>query len=599
MEKKKSLAKLFGVVFVLFTLLTIVVGGVMTYLNQTKIYHRNCAERLEELTSYLSGLIQQEGDEFVHLKHYFSEHTDEVQIPLDFRSDLPRAEKAYKSYMHANYPGKSYGIDLSFDELDSEAQKLYVNYRFEHWFTVFFDAVDKFHLSYVYFIYPEDAGAYIMNYMMDPTLTPKTTEDGKEIMFLGDKVYENPEEHKYMWQAWELALPPRGFDSLDNEFGYVYTYCYPLLINGEKLGLVCAEISVQLVISEILGMVLRQSLVSLAVLAFSTFLLYILLKRRIINRIIWLEQEVGKYSTDKDPSIAKEVMEKRGTNDELGSLTSRFSGMITELDSYMTTLQKVTAEKERIGAELSVATNIQADILPRIFPTFENQPEFKINATMTPAKEVGGDFFDFFFVDDTHLALVVADVSGKGVPAALFMVITKTLIKNRLLSGDSPAEALANVNEQLCEGNDSGYFVTVWAAVLDLSTGDGLEANAGHEHPAICKKGGAYELHRTKHSPAVAVMEGMRFRENPFHLDPGDRIFIYTDGVTEATNSANELFGEDRLVDALNLHAGDDARALLKDVRAEIDAFVAEAPQFDDITMLAFTYIGMEENQPS
>ena len=178
------------------------------------------------------------------------------------------------------------------------------------------------------------------------------------------------------------------------------------------------------------------------------------------------------------------------------------------------------------------------------------------------------------------------------VPAALFMVIAKTLIKNRAMMGDSPAEILKNVNEQLCEGNDAQLFVTVWLGILEISTGKGVAANAGHEHPVIRRSGGEYELIVYRHSPAVATMEGMRFREHPFELHPGDTLFVYTDGVPEATNAQQELFGNERMVRVLNQHLSADPREMLAIMRREIDRFVGSAPQFDDITMLSFHYLG-------
>jgi sigma-B regulation protein RsbU (phosphoserine phosphatase) len=236
-------------------------------------------------------------------------------------------------------------------------------------------------------------------------------------------------------------------------------------------------------------------------------------------------------------------------------------------------------------------------MLPRIFPAFPDRKEFDIYATMTPAKEVGGDFYDFFFADENHLALVMADVSGKGVPAALFMVIAKTLIKNRVQMADtlSPGKILADVNEQLCEGNEAGLFVTVWLGIIDISTGKGIEANAGHEHPAIRRADGQYELSVYKHSPAVATIEGIRFKEHEFELNPGDSLFVYTDGVAEATDSNNVLYGTERMLEALNKDTDAKPQKLLENVKDGIDGFVKKAPQFDDITMLAFTYFGSHE----
>ncbi len=283
------------------------------------------------------------------------------------------------------------------------------------------------------------------------------------------------------------------------------------------------------------------------------------------------------------------------TGDELETLADSFADMDEGLRKYIHQLSRVTAEKERIGAELNVATQIQADMLPRIFPAFPNRDDVDIFASMTPAKEVGGDFYDFFLVDHDHLGLVMADVSGKGVPAALFMVIAKTLIKNRVLAGDSPAQALSNANKQLCEGNEAEMFVTVWLAVIDLKTGRGLAANAGHEHPALRRAGGKYELVVYRHSPAVATMDGMRFREHEFQMNPGDSLFVYTDGVAEATDAHDELYGAERMIDALNENVDAKPSELLPAIKRSIDAFVGDAPQFDDITMLNFQYHGPEK----
>ena len=253
---------------------------------------------------------------------------------------------------------------------------------------------------------------------------------------------------------------------------------------------------------------------------------------------------------------------------------------------------KEEVEKERLATELKTASKIQADMLPREFP---DRKEFRIFAGMDPAKEVGGDFYDFFMIDEDHIALVMADVSGKGIPAAMFMVVAKTLIKNRALMGGGPGEILEYVNNQLCENNEEELFVTIWMAIIDIKTGKGLAANAGHEHPAIRRKDGKYVLSVYKHSPAVATIEGLPFREHEFELRPGDSLFVYTDGVAEATDSSNELFGSDRMLNALNRDPQASPEELLQTVRAEIDEFVGEADQFDDITMMCFNYYGDHE----
>lgn len=280
------------------------------------------------------------------------------------------------------------------------------------------------------------------------------------------------------------------------------------------------------------------------------------------------------------------------TKDEIEVLAKAFEELSEKNQHYIEEVTRVTAEKERIGAELNVATQIQADMLPSIFPPYPNKTEFDVFATMHPAKEVGGDFFDFFLVDDDHLALVIADVSGKGVPAALFMVIAKTLIKNRAQMGGTPSEILYDVNNQLAEGNKTDFFVTVWLAIVDIRTGEGLVSNAGHEHPCLKKKNGKFELIKYLHSPAVAAMENMKFPDHKIKLDPGDKIFVYTDGVVEATNAQNELFGETRMLEALNSNPDASIRALLSNVNSGINRFTDGVQQFDDITMLCMEYLG-------
>jgi len=291
--------------------------------------------------------------------------------------------------------------------------------------------------------------------------------------------------------------------------------------------------------------------------------------------------EISKGNLDRRTQVS--------TDDEIGNLANSFNIMTDSLQKYIADLKEVTAKEERIAGELAIATNIQASMLPKDFDTFSSHNEFDLYATMTPAKEVGGDFYDFFLTDDNHLALVMADVSGKGVPAALFMVIAKTLIKNRAMMGGTPGEVLAYANDQLMEGNDAQLFVTVWMALIDISTGKGIAANAGHEHPAIKRAGGEWELVEYRHSPAVATIEGIKFREHEFELGHGDVLYVYTDGVPEATKD-DEMYGTDRMLGALGRQENANCEQLLANVKEDIDIFVDGADQFDDITMMAVSW---------
>jgi len=249
----------------------------------------------------------------------------------------------------------------------------------------------------------------------------------------------------------------------------------------------------------------------------------------------------------------------------------------------------------RIESELTLATRIQADMLPNIFPAFPDRTEFDIYATMNPAKEVGGDFYDFFLVDDDHLCMVMADVSGKGVPAALFMMAAKIILANNAMSGKSPAQILTDTNAAICSNNREEMFVTVWLGILEISTGRLVAANAGHEYPAIRQPNGEYELLKDKHGFVIGGMDGIKYKEYELNLEKGSKIFLYTDGVPEATDRNNELFGMKRMLQALNKNPDAAPEQVMREIRAAVDEFVDQAEQFDDLTMLCLEYNGKSE----
>ena len=270
---------------------------------------------------------------------------------------------------------------------------------------------------------------------------------------------------------------------------------------------------------------------------------------------------------------------------EFASLSDDINLTVEALKGY------IEAAEKRMEQELLLAKTIQASALPTNFDF--NHPAFELFATMDPAKEVGGDFYDFFFVDADKMALVIADVSGKGIPAALFMMRSKTAIRGLAETGFSPADVLERVNGELCTGNDASMFVTVWIGIVDLATGDIRCANAGHEYPAVRRGQGPFETFRDKHGMPLGCMEGMKYKEYDMHLDPGDTLFVYTDGVPEAINVEEEQYGEARMLKALSRNKAASMKKLLPAVKRDQDKFVDEADQFDDITMLGFRYFGM------
>ena len=251
-------------------------------------------------------------------------------------------------------------------------------------------------------------------------------------------------------------------------------------------------------------------------------------------------------------------------------------------------------ENERIRSELAMASRIQSAMLPGIFPAFPERKEFDIYASMDPVRGVGGDFFDFFFIDRDHLCLLIADVSGKGIPAALFMMASKIILADNAKSGKSPAQILQDTNEAICANNPEEMFVTVWLGILDISTGLLTTANAGHEYPALMHADGQFELFRDRHGLVVGGMPGVKYHEHSLQMYPGSKLFVYTDGVPEATDAENALFGTTRMLEALNAHANESPKQILHGVRQAVNEFVSDMEQFDDLTMMCLEYMPKE-----
>ncbi len=448
---------------------------------------------------------------------------------------------------------------------------------------------------------------YVSVFDMDvlESYSEDTADSWAPMYYIMDSYYKSEEQFKlgesgkiqpdFRFDVIEAAKTGVHTDTMifsNYQFGFIMTASYPVAYGGETVAFIAVEIPMSTLQSDISSFVTRL-IIAACLVTIIVLVIIVAVFMRIVVRPIGVVAEEAEKFVQSDAEISTRLENIR-TKDEIQLLSGSILKMEKDIKEYIDNLTKVTAEKERIGAELGVAAQIQADMLPSDFPAFPERKEFDIYASMDPAKEVGGDFYDFFMLDDRRLALVMADVSGKGVPAALFMVIAKTLIKNRALMGGTPKEILDYVNGQLCEGNEAELFVTVWLAILDIETGKGVAANAGHEHPAIRRAGGDYELVKYRHSPAVAVMEDICFSDHEFQLYPGDSLYVYTDGVTEASNAQNELFGTQRLLDALNEARGAAADEVLKNVSRRIDDFVDGAPQFDDITMLCLKYFGGE-----
>ncbi len=584
--RRKTLMRKFTWIFLFFVMVSLLMNGIFTFISQNNAYNERCRYNLENVSRSIAERIVNEKTEFFCLQKNFRDFKNDILIEYDFNGDYSPAKNSFYKYFNANYPDKILFDSISFDEMDRTAQTLWMTYVYEKWLFCCESMRDSFDLNYVYFIFPVSDKE--MCYMIDGVRMEKKIGD-KSFIDLGYEGEIDRENHQNMWETWETKAVTGDVDVTRNEYGNVYTSYYPVIVDGVIIGMTAAESDIDITNAMIFNAVWKQSLIYIIVLGLSSLLALMFISKTIIIRIVQLDKQIQTYSQTKDPGIG-EIVNKYAEvgSDEISTLGKNFADMTRELEEHMENLQIVTAERERIGTELSVATNIQASMLPQDYTDCE---KYSLYAKMDPAKEVGGDFYDFFMVDEDHIALVIADVAGKGVPASLFMVIAKTLIKNHTRNKESVEEAFYNTNNQLGESNGEGLFVTAWLGVLNINTGVLKFVEAGHEYPYIVTKNGEVtELRPLKKKMPLASFENMKYIPNEIQLNHGDKLFLYTDGVPEATNTENELYGIERTKAVLSKSAGLSPKEMLQFVRRDVDTFVGDAPQFDDLTMLAIEF---------
>ena len=377
---------------------------------------------------------------------------------------------------------------------------------------------------------------------------------------------------------------------------------YPILDeNNEKCAYVLTELHVRNLNTRLLRFANRVATVILASTLLISLLVGLRMKKTVADPINAIADTATTYVQDRKNGVDRSDHFSSlniHTGDELENLTDVMAEMEQDLIEHEEHITQITAEKERFITELDMAGQIQAGMLPSKFPAFPERTEFDLCASMTPARMVGGDFYDFFLIDDDHLALVMADVSGKGIPGALFMMVSMTLLKNNAMISSSVGEILAMTNDLLCSNNQMEMFVTVWMGILEISTGKITAANAGHEYPAVMKDG-RFSLLKDRHGFVLGGMEGSQYKEYELQLAKGDKLFVYTDGVPEATDAEGKMFGTERMIDALNRCAGLPPKEILAGVQNAVDAFVGEVEPFDDLTMMCLEYRGEAETEKS
>lgn len=588
-KKNKRFSLLFqiSIFFIIGLIMTIALSSFML----KRVADTNVIREKETMSSGIASDVERSVKEYAAydwVVRYLIEHKDDPDLDLEYDYS------EYTKYKIMDLISRHDGLVISkvsseiVKGFSDEDQKLFAEIVFNRWLMRLNDIKKSYDVSFLYFFATDD------NYQEDIFLVSAsdgTMIRGKEMgnaYVLGTMVENNPD------QASAFSKLHEG-DHLVYTNGFLDRYRY-MFRAGDMNVITGVTFDITEIRREVENQT-YQSIINFAIFQFMLFIFCLVLIYFIVLKPLdSVRRNVYRYMDEKDGTNARESLSKIKSRNEIGALSTAFSDMTSEIDGHITEIQTITAEKERIGAELDVATKIQSALLPSDFPAFPDVKEIDVYATMDPAREVGGDFYDFFMVDQDHVALVMADVSGKGIPAALFMAIAKTLIKNRALMGGAPSEILYDVNKTLCDGNTLDFFVTVWLAIIDIKTGKGVAANAGHEHPVIRRAGGQYELVIYKHSLAVAAMDGVRFKEHDFELHPGDRILVYTDGVPEATNADNELFGPDRMIASLNKDPEAKITDVLSNLKKDIDEFVGDHEQFDDMTMLVFDYGGPDAN---
>ncbi len=389
-----------------------------------------------------------------------------------------------------------------------------------------------------------------------------------------------------------IAVPPTVCHS---DFGWLLTVIEPVV--DHETGETVAVAGVDLDMTEIVGersSYLRQCLTFVALLlSAAIFLSVVILRRTAVQPLRELADAATRFAKENRPVTKEDVIAlKLRSNDEVSDLYEEIRSMEYRIVDYTEHLTQVTAEKERVSTELRTASHIQESMLPNTFPAFPDREEFDLYAGMTPAKEVGGDFYDFFLIDDKNLAVVIADVSDKGVPAALFMMSARILINYRAQMGGRPSEILQAVNAEICKNNKSRMFVTVWLGILNLETGVLSCSNAGHEYPIVRGGDGVFRVLKDRHGLVVGALARSRYQDYEIRMEPGDAVFVYTDGVPEANDADGAFYGMERMEKALNRLADQAPRQILEGIKADVDAFTGNAMQFDDLTMLCLEYKG-------
>ena len=568
----------------------ILVTGMLTYFTEQSLASQYVTRQTEENASEVADEVMRSVMEYPAwewLIRYWYTHADTMDINYDelFTAESVTAEKCRTLIAHQPEISLVYATTEEVTALPEADQKLYAEIIYS-WLITRLDQIKQaYHIAFLFCVVtqePYDQQFFLFSWA-DPGAVRGTNYE--EVYPLGHVVTVGKSQQIAMQRAMENASHMADAGDYMDYYALFHEFDGHAVLLGMTYNLSDMHESMR-VMSEknTTYAILNQIALSLICL---TLLFFVLL-----NPLKEVQKNIRLFHSTKDSAPVVRNLARVRPHNEIGALSEDVSALAEEMDDYLSRIERITAERERVKTEMQTATQIQASMLPSIFPPFPERPEFEIYATMDPAREVGGDFYDFFLVDDDHLCMVIADVSGKGVPAALFMMASKIVIANNAKMGKSPAEILTDTNASILRNSREEMFITVWLGILELSTGRLTAANAGHEYPVLQEPGEPYRLYRDPHDLVLGGMEGIRYRQYELTLAPGSRLFVYTDGVPEATNAQTEMFGAERMLAVLNQDAAASPEATLQNVRRAVDEFVQDAEQFDDLTMLCVEYKG-------
>ncbi|MBO7667575.1 MAG: PP2C family protein-serine/threonine phosphatase [Firmicutes bacterium] len=571
--------------------------GIITYLAQHILSDASVNRYMESVADDIASDVKLAVTEYpAHewLMRYWYEHDDELEIEYDadFGAGTQTEEKCRLfSEKHPEIQLR-YADTQQIEALPEEDQKLYAEIIYS-WLITRVDQIKAAYKTDFLFCVLTDE-TYTTQYFLFSAGAPGAVRgtNYEEIYTLGTTVSIAGNEDQQ--DAMRSAQDNMGH--LAEAGDYVDYYAYLGSVD-DMPALIGLTYNMSALKADVNNQTKRETALAIANQVFLSLLCLGLLYLFVLRPLKKVQQNIRLYKKTKNSADVEDKTAQVLVHNEIGDLYDDVVDLAHEMDDYTDRIASITAEKERIGTELALASRIQEDMLPNVFPPFPGRTDFEIYASMSPAKEVGGDFYDFFMIDDDHIAIVIADVAGKGIPAALFMMVSMILIHHTALSEKSPAKVLEIVNEQICANNREEMFVSVWLGVLDLNTGVITAANAGHEYPALKDPDGHFEMIKDKHGFVIGGISGVTYKEYELLMKPGAKLFLYTDGVPEASNADSELFGLERTVAALRNAEDGSPVEILGAMNEAVREFAAEAPQFDDMTMICFHYKGAEVNE--